>query len=637
MNKRSVERKVANSFEHAAPDVYQTVSAQCPARAKAASRKNTLWGWKFATCALALALVVAIVFGGVALGGLNGQTAVAASVTLDVNPSVSLQISGHRSQDYRVVNAEALNDDGKVIIGSMDLKGVQLEVAVNALIGSMLRNGYLSSLTNSVLVSVDSQEGEYSSLAKLVSDEITLKLKESQIEASVVAQWLDETTELEELAAKYGISLGKAQLIKKIIANSVDENYTEDDLARLTINELNIILSGLSITEDDLTQSGTASAQKYIGKDRALEVAFSKVESGLTQENVLGLNAKLDFNDGIMVWEVEFYYGTNEYEFEIGAITGEIVSFEREISEYVPDATQPTKTNDELKAIALERAGVTEVTDVTINIEKCWFWGAKNSVYSVWFEYENTYYEFEIDVYGSVLYSFEQKLDVTADQLMSRKAEDLRAFLESQGELSSLQNVRNLRVVTQMQTDEESGESRLVYIVTFSVDEVKYTYTIDPLNETILNKSVEERKDSIKDWFGDKWDDDWDEMFDDDYDDDWEDFFEDWGFHFDEHGGFGGKKPNNQSTATVLTEEEIKSYLLNQLRGQFGLILLEDTTEWEIELDEERGGGVYEVEFKWNNREFECDVDAFTGMLIRGTWDYVDGYTPEYPSWHHAK
>ena len=40
----------------------------------------------------------------------------------------------------------------------MDLKGVDLDVAVNAIIGSMLKNGYIDELRNSVLVSVENDD-----------------------------------------------------------------------------------------------------------------------------------------------------------------------------------------------------------------------------------------------------------------------------------------------------------------------------------------------------------------------------------------------------------------------------------------------------------------------------------------------
>ena len=52
--------------------------------------------------------------------------------------------------------------------------------------------------------------------------------------------------------------------------------------------------------------------------------------AGLTQEHVSFLFTKEDVEDGIPVFEITFRSGFNEYEFEIAAETGEILSFEME-------------------------------------------------------------------------------------------------------------------------------------------------------------------------------------------------------------------------------------------------------------------------------------------------------------------
>ena len=62
-------------------------------------------------------------------------------VGLDVNPSVELSIN----RKERVLKADALNEDARTILQGMDLKGVELNVAVNAIVGSMVSNGYLDS------------------------------------------------------------------------------------------------------------------------------------------------------------------------------------------------------------------------------------------------------------------------------------------------------------------------------------------------------------------------------------------------------------------------------------------------------------------------------------------------------------
>ncbi|MCD7806191.1 MAG: PepSY domain-containing protein [Lachnospiraceae bacterium] len=71
--------------------------------------------------------------------------------------------------------------------------------------------------------------------------------------------------------------------------------------------------------------SGTAS-DSYISVDEAKEIALNK--AGLSSSDVTFKKAKLDRDDGIMVYEIEFYYGRTEYEVKINATTGAILEYE---------------------------------------------------------------------------------------------------------------------------------------------------------------------------------------------------------------------------------------------------------------------------------------------------------------------
>ena len=85
----------------------------------------------------------------VGYGAYRQNYAVDATVSLDVNPSVEIQVN----RKDQVLEVTPLNEDGKRVIGDMDFSGSDLDVTVNALIGSMLQNGYLSELANSLPVS----------------------------------------------------------------------------------------------------------------------------------------------------------------------------------------------------------------------------------------------------------------------------------------------------------------------------------------------------------------------------------------------------------------------------------------------------------------------------------------------------
>ena len=63
--------------------------------------------------------------------------------SIDVNPSIELRVN----QNEKVPACVPMNDDAHAILADMgdgeDLKGAKLDVAVNAIVGSLVRNGYL--------------------------------------------------------------------------------------------------------------------------------------------------------------------------------------------------------------------------------------------------------------------------------------------------------------------------------------------------------------------------------------------------------------------------------------------------------------------------------------------------------------
>lgn len=79
--------------------------------------------------------------------------------------------------------------------------------------------------------------------------------------------------------------------------------------------------------------SGTAavttspSAESVIGNAKAENTALN--HAGLSKSQVRFFECKLDRENGIKVYEVEFDYGGYEYEYEINASTGKIISVEK--------------------------------------------------------------------------------------------------------------------------------------------------------------------------------------------------------------------------------------------------------------------------------------------------------------------
>ena len=75
----------------------------------------------------------------------------------------------------------------------------------------------------------------------------------------------------------------------------------------------------------DKTQVDTS---KFIGEEKAKELALKKAEIGA--DSVKFDRVELDHDDGVWQYEVDFRHDDIEYDIDINAENGEILSFEKE-------------------------------------------------------------------------------------------------------------------------------------------------------------------------------------------------------------------------------------------------------------------------------------------------------------------
>ena len=169
-------------------------------------------------------------------------TRAAATIYLDVNPSVRLEVDRRE----KVTRATPGNRDGEVILEDMDLKRADLDVAVNALLGSMVKHGYLTEAQDIVLLSVESPDRERAQALRLrLTGEINACMDTLLGSGAILGQDVEWDETLEKLAKEYGITPGKAALIRKLVAADPGLNYGE--LAGLSMNELALRLKGQGI------------------------------------------------------------------------------------------------------------------------------------------------------------------------------------------------------------------------------------------------------------------------------------------------------------------------------------------------------------------------------------------------------
>lgn len=140
------------------------------------------------------------------------------------------------------------------------------------------------------------------------------------------------------------------------------------------------------------SQSGTASA---VTEDEARKTALS--DAGVTEEQITGIRVKKDHDDGRQVYDVEFYSDNKEYDYEIDASTGEILSSDFEIeNDFNKDSASdlnPAVSREEASAAALAKVQGASEKDLRIKLDD----DDGKMIYEGDIYYNGTEYEFEID------------------------------------------------------------------------------------------------------------------------------------------------------------------------------------------------------------------------------------------------
>ncbi|QMS85292.1 PepSY domain-containing protein [Candidatus Xianfuyuplasma coldseepsis] len=337
----------------------------------------------------------------------TGSASAASTIAIDVNPSIVLELDDNDN----VINVILNNEDAATIIGDMDLVGVDYNVALNAIVGSMVANGFISELQNSVLLSVssDDEQHEVNLLAELAQT-INNYLSGSAIEGSIITQSLDFDDDAEALAELLDISEAKAELILEIV--ELDPRVVVEELALLSINDLNLLLEAKDYQLDGVDKVGTASELSLITAEEAYQAAVLHFE--LDEATIVEFEVELETEDGIIVYEVELETDNEEYEVYIHAEEG-TVYVEMDDDDDDDDDVFPEDALSEeamMQLVATElNVDLSMVTELEMEAEM------DNGVayYEIEFMYEGQEFELEVDAVNGTFYYQEIETDEDDD------------------------------------------------------------------------------------------------------------------------------------------------------------------------------------------------------------------------------
>lgn len=592
MTDHELEQRIRAAVEHATPDRLDEILSSCGqqnivtntpvCRARTdgqtegaiiymSERKNQnsrFGGVKKSLTAIAAAAAMFVLcFGGYSLSQKNAAPVVDSVVMLDVNPSLSLSVDA----EEKVLSAEALNEDAEKVLGSMELKDTSLEVAVNAIIGSMLQKGYLGDLQNAILVSVendDATRGE--ALQKKVAEAIANAAQNGSLDAAVLSQLISSNdAALAELAKQYDISLGKAALIHEVIAQV--PTLTFEDLAPMAINEIALIAASKNVSSESVAQSGAASNKAYIAQEQALNVVYN--HAGVAAEDLVKLEMEFDSKGGTMIYEVEFETTTKKGEYEINATTGAILKSEVKHHNSSADTSGYIGANAARDA-ALAHAGVAagDVLEIEIELDS----DDHVMTYKVEFLTGSREYEYRINATTGAVVTYETKGRKNAVNQSSGSGTSTGSTYI--GEPAAKESALTHAGVAESSTTDvecyleyEDGKP-VCYCVEFKVSKAKYEYEIDLYSGAVLNYAVESYDSSSS-----------------------------------------GKDSAEASASTSYIGESAALAAALKHAG----VAETSLTEKHVELDRDGNTMIYQVEFETRSQEYEYEIDAASGTVLK--------------------
>ena len=409
MTNEKMEQRLAAAVEKTAPNDVNGVLSRCEERKGTVIPMTTKKTTKRKWTSLIAACLAVMLLGG---GGLFYQraNAVTSVVSLDVNPSIELKVN--RSE--KVLVCTPLNEDAKTILSDMgngaDLKGAKLDVAVNAIVGSLVRNGYLNSISSAIMISVeDKNTARAEKLQRELTSTVDGVLQTSESRASVLTQTLTQDAGLTQQARENSISTGKAALVNRVLALNATLKF--DALAKLSVEELK-----------DLAEAGAPAMP--IGMDAARTAA--EEYAGTTAVDSVTAEVDPELDESPAHYEVELRTAWGEFEYLVDAYTGRVLSGQKDLLAAVSASNETTKPSGQkptpskavqdigyakAKSIALNHAGLSEnqakVYDMDIELDD----EDGKLVYEIEFKSGNMEYDYEIDAASGTILKHEAELD----------------------------------------------------------------------------------------------------------------------------------------------------------------------------------------------------------------------------------
>ena len=224
--------------------------------------------------------------------------------------------------------------------------------------------------------------------------------------------------------------------------------------------------------------------------------------AGISESETDRLRVKLDYDDGVQEYEVTFYVGNREYDYDIDAATGTIRSFDSEIEDDYNIASAPSATRAatssssgaaiteaEAKQIALDHAGVSESETERMRVKL----GRDDGVqeYEVNFYVGNREYDYDINAATGAIRSHDSEID---DDYVSSTEAAGAAISEDEARATVVARVSGASA-SDVRLYLERDDGRLVYEGELIYNGTEYEFQIDATTGDVLDWESESVRD----------------------------------------------------------------------------------------------------------------------------------------------
>lgn len=403
-----MEKELQEAVQNLIPnDLFTRITAELDSKEEGAKmekvlvrrieRKSTSPGFKTVMQLAAACVALILLVGGIFY--YRGNLMVDSLVDLDVNPGIELLTN----QKNRVLEAYATNGDGDKVLSGMDLQNVDLQVALNAIVGSMVQQGYMTKDTKGVLVTVQNKDQKKAdNLRKLVVKEMEIALSTEDMNAAVFHQVISiQNNNASAFARKNNISLGKAVFVLNLANKASSLNAKE--LAKMKISEIAKLVADKNIDIRDIIE--------YDSDDSLWENIADAIEDiNEGDDDYIVATTQQGTSQAVQVQPTETQAAVAQTQAQTQAQAQTQTQAQTQPQTQAQTKAQPQQggriSADKAKAIAFGHAGVSagQVRDLSVEYDD-------DGIYEIDFKVGNMEYDYEIGaVDGSI-----RKADVEQD------------------------------------------------------------------------------------------------------------------------------------------------------------------------------------------------------------------------------